>query len=60
MDYIETDPMIDAKKVAIFGVSRLGKTALWTGVRDPRFGMVIASCSAKEVLHSQGEIMVKQ
>ena len=47
MDYFETDPMIDSKKVVIFGVSRLGKTALWTGVRDSRFGLVIASCSGE-------------
>jgi len=47
MDYFETDPMIDSKKVVIFGVSRLGKTALWTGVHDSRFGMVIASCSGE-------------
>jgi len=47
MDYIETDKSIDAKRVALFGVSRLGKTVLWTGARDTRFGMVIASCSGE-------------
>lgn len=47
MDYIETDLRIDSKKVALFGVSRLGKTVLWTGARDPRFAMVIASCSGE-------------
>lgn len=47
MDYFETDPQIDANKVALFGVSRLGKTVLWTGVRDTRFGMVIASCGGE-------------
>jgi len=47
MDYFETDPQIDAKKVALFGVSRLGKTVLWTGARDTRFGMVIASCGGE-------------
>jgi hypothetical protein len=47
MDYFETDPMIDAGKVALFGVSRLGKTVLWTGARDTRFGMVISSCSGE-------------
>ncbi len=47
MDYLETDKDIDSKKVALFGVSRLGKTVLWTGARDPRFGMVIASCSGE-------------
>ncbi len=47
MDYLETDPRIDARKVALFGVSRLGKTVLWAGASDPRFGMVIASCSGE-------------
>jgi hypothetical protein len=47
MDYLETDAQIDAGKVALFGVSRLGKTVLWTGARDPRFGMVIASCGGE-------------
>lgn len=47
MDYFETDPQIDSKKVAVFGISRLGKTVLWTGARDDRFGMVIASCGGE-------------
>jgi hypothetical protein len=47
MDYFETDNQIDSKKIALFGVSRLGKTVLWTGCRDTRFGMVIASCSGE-------------
>jgi hypothetical protein len=47
MDYLETDKQVDAKKVALFGVSRLGKTVLWTGASDERFGMVIASCSGE-------------
>lgn len=47
MDYLETDPMVRADKVALFGVSRLGKTVLWTGARDPRFSMIIASCSGE-------------
>jgi hypothetical protein len=47
MDYFETDKSIDAGHVALFGVSRLGKTVLWAGARDERFGMVIASCSGE-------------
>ena len=45
LDYFQTDPNIDATRVAITGASRLGKTVLWAGVRDPRFAMVIASVS---------------
>ena len=43
LDYFETDKSVDAKRVAIVGISRLGKTVLWAGAHDPRFAMVIAS-----------------
>ncbi len=47
MDYLETDKGVDANRVAILGVSRLGKTVMWAGAHDPRIAMVIASCSGE-------------
>ena len=47
MDYLVTNNHIDSKKVALYGISRLGKTVLWAGAIDQRFGMVIASCSGE-------------
>ncbi len=47
IDWFETDPAIDAKRIAITGASRLGKTVLWTAARDERVACVIASVSGE-------------
>jgi len=47
LDYLETDPAVDAKHVGVEGVSRYGKAALVTMAFDQRFAMVLVGPPAR-------------
>jgi hypothetical protein len=47
IDYLETDRAVDAKRIAVFGHSRLGKTVLWASAKDERIAAVYSSCSGE-------------
>jgi hypothetical protein len=47
LDYLETDPSVDAKHVGIEGVSRYGKAALVTQAFDQRFSMGLIGSSGE-------------
>ena len=45
MDWICDEPLLDAKRVAVVGHSRGGKTSLLAGATDSRFAMTCVNCS---------------
>lgn len=47
LDYLETDPAVDAKHVGIEGVSRYGKAALVTLAFEQRFALALVGSSGK-------------
>ena len=45
LDWVETEPLLDAKRAAAVGLSRNGKTALVAGAFDTRFALTVSCCS---------------
>ncbi len=46
-EQLAANDLVDGKRIALYGVSRLGKTALWAGATDPDFAAVITVCSGE-------------
>jgi hypothetical protein len=61
IDYFESDRSFDAKRVAITGASRLGKTVLWAGAQDERvaavFSVVPGEMGASLIRRDWGETL---
>ncbi len=47
LDYLETDPTVDARRVGVEGVSRWGKAALVAAAYDQRFAVVLVGSSGE-------------
>ncbi|MFD2570140.1 alpha/beta hydrolase family protein [Spirosoma soli] len=47
LDYLQTEPGIDSKRVIAFGHSRIGKAAAWAGAQDERFAAVVLNESGE-------------
>ncbi len=47
VDYLQQDAQITGDRIAVVGHSRTGKTALWAGALDDRFGLIISNNSGQ-------------
>jgi hypothetical protein len=47
IDYVETNPVFDANRIAVKGTSRLGVASLWAGAKDARIKVTISNVAGK-------------
>jgi hypothetical protein len=47
LDYLQTDPDVDPRHIAVTGHSRFGKTADWAAAQDIRFAALLSTESGK-------------
>src|SRR5262249_32586310 len=47
IDHLQADTAVDSRRIAITGVSRLGKTVLWAGAQDERVAAVFSVVSGE-------------
>ncbi len=43
VDYLETDKLVDGRRIAVTGHSRLGKAADWAVAQDPRIAVLLST-----------------
>jgi hypothetical protein len=47
IDFLEGDPSVDRRRIALQGFSRIGKAALWAAALDERIAAVFAACAGE-------------
>jgi hypothetical protein len=47
IDYMESNPSVDAERIAVVGTSRLGRATLWAGAQDERIKVTIPNVAGK-------------
>ncbi|HVZ65542.1 MAG TPA: glycosyl hydrolase 115 family protein [Lacunisphaera sp.] len=61
IDYLETDPAVDAKRLGVEGHSRYGKAVAYAAAAEPRWAIAFTSCAGecgtKLYRHNVGQLL---